>query len=97
MHNLEKLKYNGTQGKIKINKNVDRFEIPVEDVEVETSTVANTTKNSTSKPKKSTKFSKRAKSTNYAMAQAMADMELEPYNLGDNILEEPDDYGHAGW
>lgn len=61
MHNREKLKYNGTQGKIKINKNVDRFEIPVEDVEVETSTVANTTKNSTSKPKKSTKFSKRAK------------------------------------
>ena len=31
------------------------------------------------------------------MAQAMADMELEPYNLGDNVLEEPDEYGYAGW
>ena len=30
------------------------------------------------------------------MAQAMADMELEPYNLGDNILEEPDDTAMPG-
>ncbi len=92
-----KLTCNGTQGKIKINKNVDRFEIPVEDVEVETPTVAATTKNTTPKPKKSTKISKRSKSANDAMAQAMADMELEPYNLGDNVLEEPDEYGYAGW
>ncbi len=92
-----KLTCNGTQGKIKINKNVDRFEVPVEDVEVETPTVAATTKNATPKPKKSTKISKHTKSANDAMAQAMADMEIEPYNLGDNVLEEPDEYGYAGW
>ena len=92
-----KLTCNGTQGKIKINKDVDRFEVPVEDVEVETPTVAATTKNATPKPKKSTKISKRSKSANDAMAQAMADMELEPYNLGDNVLEESDEYGYAGW
>lgn len=92
-----KLTCNGTQGKIRIDKNVDRFEVPVEDIEVETPTVVATTKNATPKPKKSTKISKRSKSANDAMAQAMADMELEPYNLGDNVLEEPDEYGYAGW
>lgn len=95
-----KLKYNGTQGKIKINENVDRFEIPDENSVVETTTEAATT-NSTKvkekpKPKKSTKPAKRPKRSISAMELAMADMadELTPYNPGDSILEDADEFDY---
>lgn len=33
-----------------------------------------------------------------AMEAAMMDMEIEPYNPGDDIVEEPDGYGYdIGW
>lgn len=98
-----KLKYNGTQGKIKINENVDRFEIPDENSVVETTTEAATTKSikvkEQPKPKKSTKPAKRLKRSMSAMELAMADMadELTPYNPGDSILEEPDRYDYNDW
>ena len=99
-----KLKYNGTQGKIKINEHVDCFVIPEEDSMVETPTKAVTKKSASdkqpSKPKKSAKVTKRTKRTMSAREMAMADMEdeLTPYNPGDNILEEPDRYDYNdGW
>lgn len=94
------MKYNGTQGKIKINENVDRFEIPDENSVVETTTEATTTKSARvkeqPKPKKSTKPAKRPKRSMSAMELAMADMadELTPYNPGVSILEDADEFDY---
>lgn len=97
-----KLKYQGSQGTIKINENVAHFEIPSDDedldTDVETTTVKKT-KTSKSTPKKETKSKKssnRANNLNPAMAAAFADMELEPYCPGDNVLE-VDDYNGSMW
>lgn len=99
-----KLKYNGTQGKIKINENVECFVIPDEDDPVETPTKSVTEKTASkkqpSKPKKSSKETSKQKRAISAMELAMADMAetLTPYNPGDNILEDPDEYNYNdGW
>lgn len=97
-----KLKYQGSQGTIKINENVARFEIPADgedlDTEKETTTVKKT-KTSKSTPKKETKSKKSSSRTNNlnpAMMAAYADMDIQPYNLGDNILED-DCYNDPMW
>ena len=91
-----KLKSNGSQGNIKINENVARFEIPSEDEpvgKVEPETPQRIKKTIPQKVTKVTKNSKRSKSTNPAMMAALADMELEPYSPGDSILD-VDVYGY---
>lgn len=93
-----KLKYNGTQGKIKINESVDRFEIPEENDSVETSTKATTAKSTADKSKKSDKTAKKTKRKMSAMEAAMMDMGIDPYNPGDEIVEESDRYSYdTGW
>ena len=97
-----KLKYQGSQGTIKINENVARFEIPSDgedlDTDAETTTIKKT-KTSKSTPKKETKSKKssnRSNNLNPAMIAAYADMDIQPYNLGDNILED-DGYNNPMW
>ena len=97
-----KLTCNGTQGRIKIDKNVGSFKIPDENAEVETptdnATVKTASEKKPSKPKKATKSAKKPKRAMSAMEAAMMDMEIEPYNPGDEIVEEPDGYGYdIGW
>ena len=95
-----KLTCNGTQGKIKIDKNVGRFKIPNENAEVETPTEDVTTKSvhekQRPKPKNVSKSPKKPQRAMSAMELAMADManELTPYNPGDSILEEADEYDY---
>lgn len=97
-----KLKYQGSQGTIKINENVARFEIPADGEELDTekgTTTVKKTKTSKSTPKKETKSKKsssRANNLNPAMMAAYADMDIQPYNLGDNILED-DGYSDPMW
>lgn len=97
-----KLKYQGSQGTIKINENVARFEIPADGEELDTDkgpTTVKKTKTSKSTPKKETKSKKsssRANNLNPAMIAAYADMDIQPYNLGDNILED-DGYSDPMW
>ena len=91
-----KLKSNGTQGNIKINENVARFEIPTENEPVEKDeheAIHKIKKTIPKKVTKVTKSSKRSKSANPAMMAALADMELEPYSPGDSILDD-DGYGY---
>lgn len=97
-----KLTCNATQGKIKIDKNVGSFKIPDENAEVETPTEDVTTKSvpkkQQSKPKKVSKSTKKPKRAMSAMEAAMMDMGIDPYNPGDEIVEEPDRYGYdIGW
>lgn len=97
-----KLTCNGTQGRIKIDKNVGSFKIPDENAEVETPTDKATVKTASekkpSKPKKASKSAKKPKRAMSAMEAAMMDMEIDPYNPGDEIVEEPDGYGYdIGW
>lgn len=100
-----KLTCNGTQGRIKIDKNVGSFKIPDENAEVETPTddvtVKTVSEKQQSKPKKTSKSTKKTKKAICdisAMEAAMKDMEIEPYSPGDEIVEEPDRYGYdIGW
>ena len=49
-------------------------------------------------PKKIAKSTKKPKSAMSAMEAAMMDMGIDPYNPGDEIVEEPDRYGYdIGW
>ena len=51
-----------------------------------------------SKPKKIAKSTKKPKSAMSAMEAAMMDMGIDPYNPGDEIVEESDRYGYdIGW
>ena len=92
-----KLKSNGTQGNIKINENVARFEIPTEDEKVEENTKQEITpkvkKTTVKKATNTTKVNKPQKNVHPAMAAAFADMKIEPYYPGDNILDD-DGYGY---
>lgn len=92
-----KLKSNSTQGNIKINENVARFEIPTEDEKVEENTMQEITpdvkKTTVKKTSKTTKVNKRQKNVHPAMAAAFADMDIEPYCPGDKILDD-DGYGY---
>lgn len=97
-----KLTCNGTQGRIKIDKNVGSFKIPDENAEVEpptdNATVKTASEKKPSKPRKASKSAKKPQRAMSAMEAAMMDMEIEPYNPGDEIVEEPDGYGYdIGW
>ena len=100
-----KLTCNGTQGRIKIDKNVGSFKIPDEKAGVETPTEDVTVKtfsekqqSKSKKTSKSAKKPKKAMSAMSAMEAAMMDMGIAPYNPGDEIVEEPDRYGYdTGW
>lgn len=94
-----KLSYEGWKGNIKINKDVANFTIPSEDDRVEETTPESTTgeekspkakteKASTKRTRKASGNSNRTNNANPAMAAAFADMDIEPYCLGDNIIEE---------
>lgn len=94
-----KLTCNGTQGRIKIDKNVGSFKIPDKNAVVETPTDSATEKKALEKkPKKASNSAKKPKRAMSAMEVAMMDMEIEPYNPGDEVIEEPDRYGYdIGW
>lgn len=94
-----KLTCNGTQGRIKIDKNVGSFKITDENAVVETPTDNATVKKALEKkPKKASNSAQKPKRAMSAMEAAMMDMEIEPYNPGDEIVEEPDGYGYdIGW
>lgn len=99
-----KLTCNGTQGRIKIDKNVGSFIIPGKNTEVETPTEDVTIKKVVGKqepkPKKASKPSKKSSRPMSAMELAMADMaeEVPPFTYGEEIVEEPDRYGFDnGW
>lgn len=97
-----KLTCNGTQGRIKIDKNVGSFKIPDENAEVETPTDSATEKKALEKkpkkPKKASNSAQKPKRAMSAMEAAMMDMGIDPYNPGDEIVEEPDGYGYdIGW
>ena len=94
-----KLTCNGTQGRIKIDKNVGSFKIPDENAEVETPTDSATEKKALEKkPKKASNPAKKPKRAMSAMEAAMMDMGIDPYNPGDEVVEEPDRYGYdIGW
>ena len=50
------------------------------------------------KPKKASNSAQKPKKAMSAMEAAMMDMEIEPYNPGDEVVEEPDRYGYdIGW
>lgn len=96
-----KVSCNPQQGRIKINKNVENFVIPSSDnVDLSqpeeqkvTEKKALKKKSEPKKTEKKSKSTKTSKKANSAMAAAFADMELEPYCLGDNILDD-DCYGY---
>ena len=97
-----KLTCNGTQGRIKIDKNVGSFKIPDENAKVETptdkATVKTVSEKKPKKPKKASNSAQKPKRAMSAMEAAMMDMEIEPYNPGDEVIEEPDRYGYdIGW
>ena len=97
-----KLTCNGTQGRIKIDKNVGSFKIPDENAKVETptdkATVKTVSEKKPKKPRKASNSAQKPKRAMSAMEAAMMDMEIEPYNPGDEVIEEPDRYGYdIGW
>lgn len=99
-----KLTCNGTQGRIKIDKNVGSFKIPGKNTEVETPTedvtIKKVVEKQKPKPKKASKPSKKSSRSMSAMELAMADMaeEVPPFTYGEEIVEEPDRYGFDnGW
>lgn len=102
-----KLPCHANQGIIKLDKDVEHFEIPTEDEEVNESTDTTTSKKTASKKatktkseskatEKKSKSTKSSKKSNSAMAAAFADMGLEPYCPGDNVLD-VDDYNGSMW
>lgn len=95
-----KLKYNGTQGTIKINENVARFEIPTEDEEmaeenISTEKKAKPSKSTEKKRSNQTKRAVRSNKSKSAMDAAFEDMDLQPYCPGDNVLADDDYYGSS--
>ena len=97
-----KLTCNGTQGRIKIDKNVGSFKIPNEDAEVETptdnATVKTVSEKKPSKPKKAAKSVQKPKRAMSAMEAAMMDMGLDPDGFGNEVFEDSDGYRYdTGW
>ncbi|MCM1337602.1 MAG: hypothetical protein NC187_00140 [Candidatus Amulumruptor caecigallinarius] len=96
-----KLACNPRQGRIKLNKDVENFVVPnLEETAEQESAKAKfsskketKTKSESKSAEKKTKSTKSSKKSNSAREAAFADMELEPYCLGDNILED-DCYGY---
>lgn len=69
------------------------METPTEDV-----TTKSVPQKQQSKPKKVSKSPKKPQRAMSAMEAAMMDMGLDPYNPGDEVVEEPDRYGYdIGW
>lgn len=61
-------------------------------------TVKTASEKKPSKPKKASNSAKKPKRAISAMEAAMMDMEIEPYNPGDEVIEEADIYGYdIGW
>lgn len=97
-----KLTCNGTQGRIKIDKNVGSFKIPDESAEVETPTdnapVKTVSEKKPSKPKKAAKSVQKPKRAMSAMEAAMMDMGLDPDGFGNEVFEDSDGYRYdTGW
>lgn len=96
-----KLACNPRQGRIKLNKDVENFVVPTqEETDEQESAKAKSeskketkAKSESKSAKKKSKSKKSSKKSNSAREVAFADMELEPYCLGDNILED-DCYGY---
>lgn len=96
-----KISCNPRQGRIKINKDVENFVVPCSDnadvnepeEQKVTEKKATKKKSEPRKTEKKSKSTKSSKKSNSAREAAFADMELEPYCLGDNILED-DCYGY---
>lgn len=94
-----KLTCNGTQGRIKIDKNVGSFKIPDENAEVETPTDDVTVKTvSEKKPKKASNSAKKPKRAISAMEAALLDMDLDPDGFDNEVFEDSDGYSYdTGW
>ena len=97
-----KLTCNGTQGRIKIDKNVGNFKIPDENAEVETptdkATVKPVSEKKPKKPKKASNSAKKPKRAISAMEAAMLDMGLDPDGFDNEVFEDSDGYSYdTGW
>ena len=97
-----KLTCNGTQGRIKIDKNVGSFKIPDENDKVETptdkATVKTVSEKKPQKPKKASNSAKKPKRAMSAMEAAMLDMGLNPDGFGNEVFEDSDGYSYdTGW
>ncbi len=97
-----KLTCNGTQGRIKIDKNVGNFKIPDENAEVETptdkATVKTVSEKKPKKPKKASNSAKKPKRAISAMEAAMLDMGLDPDGFDNEVFEDSDGYSYdTGW
>lgn len=97
-----KLTCNGTQGRIKIDKNVGNFKIPDENAEVETptdkATVKTVSEKKPKKPKKASNSVKKPKRAISAMEAAMLDMGLDPDGFDNEVFEDSDGYSYdTGW
>lgn len=97
-----KLTCNGTQGRIKIDKNVGSFKIPDENDKVETSTdkatVKTVSEKKPKKPKKASNSAQKPKRAISAMEAAMLDMGLDPDGFDNEVFEDSDGYSYdTGW
>lgn len=97
-----KLTCNGTQGRIKIDKNVGSFKIPDENAEVETptdkATVKTVSEKKQKKPKKASNCAQKPKRAMSAMEAAMLDMGLDPDGFDNEVFEDSDGYSYdTGW
>lgn len=97
-----KLTCNGTQGRIKIDKNVGNFKIPDENAEVETptdkATVKTVSEMKPKKPKKASNSAQKPKRAMSAMESAMLDMGLDPDGFDNEVFEDLDGYSYdTGW
>ena len=97
-----KLTCNGTQGRIKIDKNVGNFKIPDENAEVETptdkATVKTVSEMKPKKPKKASNSAQKPKRAMSAMEAAMLDMGLDPDGFDNEVFEDSDGYSYdTGW
>lgn len=97
-----KLTCNGTQGRIKIDKNVGSFKIPDENDKVEThtdkATVKTVSEKKPKKPKKASNSTQKPKRAMSAMEAAMLDMGLDPDGFDNEVFEDSDGYSYnTGW
>lgn len=97
-----KLTCNGTQGRIKIDKNVGSFKIPDGNAVVETptdsATVKTVSEKKQTKAKKTSKSTKKPKRAISAMEAAMLDMGLDPDGFDNEVFEDSDGYRYdTGW
>ena len=97
-----KLTCNGTQGRIKIDKNVGSFKIPDENDKEETptdkATVKTVSEKKPKKPKKASNSAQKPKRAMSAMEAAMLDMGLDLDGFDNEVFEDSDGYSYdTGW